>query len=89
MSIKNRAKQIKNQGNEMLSHVHNGTRIELTSDYEAQIEGGKGVLEYDDSLIRIATKKYEIRFTGENLTLQCLNNENIVVKGKIHSVEFI
>jgi sporulation protein YqfC len=71
---------------EALSNI---SQLEILSNKEAIIEGCKGILEYDDTLIRISTNKMEIKFLGENLTLRCLTSENIVVEGKIFSVEFI
>ncbi len=64
-------------------------RIEMLGNREAIIEGCNGVIEYDDFIIRIATKDQEIRFIGDNLQLKCLTNENIIISGFIKNIEFI
>lgn len=89
MSIKKHAGEIKNKKDDIVNKLSSCTRVELTSDFEALIEGCKGILEYDDNVIRIAAKRFELRFTGENLTLRSLNEENIAIEGKILGVEFI
>ena len=89
MSIKKHAAEIKNKKDEISDRLLAGTRVELTSDYEALVEGCRGILEYDDNVIRIAAKKFELRFTGKDLTLRSLNEENIVIEGKISGLEFI
>ena len=67
----------------------NVTQLTVLSNQEAVLEGCKGILEYDDTVIRVSGRKMEIKFTGEGLTLNCLTSENIVISGKIWSVEFI
>ncbi len=89
MSIKKRAGDIKNKKDDLVNKLSACTRVELTSDCEALIEGCKGILEYDDSIIRIAAKRFELRFTGHNLTLRSLSEEDIAIEGKILGIEFI
>lgn len=89
MSLKRQAKNIKNKTQQSITNLCKPIRIELNSNIEAVIEGGTGVVEYDDFLIRISTKTFEIRITGQSLELECLNNDNIIVKGKISGVEYI
>ena len=67
----------------------NVSQLDILSNKEALLEGCKGILEYDDNIIRISGHKMEIKFTGEGLTLKCLTTENIMITGKIWSVEFI
>ncbi|MDK2802249.1 MAG: YabP/YqfC family sporulation protein [Oscillospiraceae bacterium] len=71
------------------SMVKTESRIEMIGNKEAIIEGCNGVIEYDDFIIRIATKHQEIRFVGDNLQLKCLTNENIIITGFIKNIEFI
>ena len=71
------------------SIVKTQSRIEMIGNKEAIIEGCNGVIEYDNFIIRIATKHQEIRFVGDNLQLKCLTNENIIISGFIKNIEFI
>lgn len=68
---------------------NNISRIEVLSNTESILEGCTGVLEYDDNIIRLGTKKHEIKYFGMNLVLKCLNNQNVIVEGQIQSIEFI
>ena len=63
--------------------------IEIFGNKEATVEGCKGVLQYDDGIIRLNTGKYTVRFTGVNLSMTSLGFEQAVIKGRIMEVEFI
>ncbi len=63
--------------------------IEIFGNREATVNGCKGVLQYDDGIIRMNTGKYTIRFTGKNLSMTSLGLEQAVIKGRILEVEFI
>lgn len=62
--------------------------IELTGNKELAVDGCKGVLEYDENVIRLNLKNYILRITGRDLGLTCLTTESLVVRGTILSVEF-
>ena len=64
-------------------------RIELSGNPRAVVEGCKGILEYEDDVIRLNTASGIIRFMGQNLGMNCLNEDSAVVEGKILSVEFM
>ena len=64
-------------------------RIELSGNTRAVVEGCKGILEYEDDVIRLNTASGIIRFMGQNLGMNCLNEDSAVVEGKILSVEFM
>ena len=63
--------------------------IELSGNTRAVVEGCKGILEYEDDVIRLNTASGIIRFMGQNLGMNCLNEDSAVVEGKILSVEFM
>lgn len=65
------------------------SRLEMMGNNEALLEGCSGILEYDENIIRISTKKNEIKFFGRGLNLKCLTPENVIIQGTILSVEFI
>ena len=65
------------------------TQIELLGNSEAVVEGCKGILEYDDAVIRIAIQKMQVRFAGTNLTIKSLNSESVIIQGVIDKIEFI
>lgn len=52
------------------------------------IENYKGILEYQDFFIRLKTNIGIINVNGFNLTLEEMTTDDILVKGKIESVDF-
>ncbi len=65
------------------------TQIELLGNSEAVVEGCKGILEYDDTIIKIAIHKMQVKFVGMELTIKSLNSESVIIQGKIGGIEFI
>ena len=63
--------------------------IELSGNREAIIEGCKGVLEYDENLVRINTGKMIIRFLGRDLTIRNLTDNSAIIEGYITSIEYM
>ena len=63
--------------------------IEMASNREISIEGVKGVLEYDDNVIRINSGNMIISFFGRGLVMQCLTSSSLVIKGFITKIEFL
>ena len=55
---------------------------------EMLIENYKGILEYQDFFIRIKTSIGIININGFNLSLEEMTVDDIIVKGKIESVDF-
>jgi len=64
------------------------TVIELQGDRVATVQGSKGLIEYTESLIRISLGDKEARFFGDELTLGCLNQDSLEIRGRIQRVEF-
>ena len=63
--------------------------MQVLGNREIVLEGCKGILEYDDNVIRVWTKTMEISFWGNQLTLKCLNTDNIIIEGNLERIEFI
>lgn len=64
-------------------------RIVLQSNQEAVLEGCKKIVRYSETEIRIQTKKTDVCFFGNNLTLTCLTPENVIIHGTIDKIEFM
>lgn len=64
-------------------------RIELTGNRRAVVESCRGILEYEEGVIRLNTGSGVIRFTGRDLGLSCLTEDSAVVTGCILSMEFL
>ena len=65
------------------------SHFEINSNKEVIIEGCRGILQYDENIIRVNMGKMVTSFYGRNLSLKCLNSDSLVIIGFITSIEFI
>lgn len=65
------------------------TRMEVTANREALVEGCRGILEYSPNQIRLAGEKLVLKFQGTDLELKNLTTQSALVVGNIASVEFL
>ncbi len=68
--------------------IGNASHIEIANNTRVLIEGCKGILEYEADHIRISTGKMIVKFTGRNLSLCCMNCDNVEIEGFFTSIEF-
>lgn len=66
--------------------VSNDPKITVIGFNEMLIENYKGILEYDEILIRINTYIGIININGFNLNLEQISGDDILVRGKIDSI---
>ena len=64
-------------------------RMEFCGNREVTIDGSKGVVEYDENLIRVNLGKMTVCFFGRNLTIRCFDLESLIIEGYITSIEFL
>ena len=62
-------------------------KISITGFNEMIIENFKGILEYEEFLVRINTHIGIISISGYQLSLENMTDDDIKVKGKIESLE--
>ena len=62
-------------------------RLELTGGSHLLIEDHRGILEYTDSVLRVALKHGELRVSGEELQLTALTLHELAVSGRIRAIE--
>ena len=55
---------------------------------EILVENHKGILEYEEFFIRLNTYIGIININGFNLKLQEMNGDDIIIKGKVDSIDF-
>ena len=63
-------------------------KITITAFDEVLIENFKGIIEYEDFFARISTHIGNINIQGFNLKLSQMTEDDILVSGKIDSIEF-
>jgi sporulation protein YqfC len=64
-------------------------RITLNANRGVTVQNHRGVIEYDQSTVRINTKLGEMALFGSKLTLVAALKDEIVVEGKIERLELI
>ena len=86
--MKNRFSKI-NEFLEMPEEITtNKPKITLLGFEELVIENYKNILEYEEIFIKINTHIGAININGFNLKLIQMNKEDIMIKGKIDSIDF-
>ncbi len=63
-------------------------RLILTGHRELFIENYRGILEYGDGFIRIATSARNVRVCGGALSIKSIASEEITLEGDISAVSF-
>ena len=63
-------------------------KITITGFNEMIIENFKGILEYEDYYIRINTSLGIININGFNMQLNEMTNDDLLIEGKIESIDF-
>ena len=66
-----------------------GPTLECLSDREGIVDGCMGILEYTEDVIRLSVKDMTLRFTGDELFIGAMEKRGLVIKGRIHSIEFV
>ena len=62
-------------------------KITITGFDEILIENYKGILEYEDFFARISTKIGIVNINGFNLKLNQINDDDILISGKIEKLD--
>lgn len=62
--------------------------LTVTGRKEALISNYKGILEYEDSFIRVQTKNCRILISGAHLAIDYYTNEEMKISGFIQSIEY-
>ena len=62
-------------------------KIVLVGNLQVFIENHRGIIEYTSEVVRVIVDEGEISISGENLSLRNIMVDEIVVEGKIKSLE--
>jgi len=65
------------------------TKLTMLGNNNLVIENYKGIVEYENDRIRINTAKGLIRIQGEDLKIKEITSEDIMISGRIGSLEFL
>lgn len=90
---------MKNKKNKLIRKIDNILEIpkEITNEIpkltiigfeQLLIENYKGILEYEEFYIKISTQIGNININGFNLSLNQMTGDDIIINGKIDSIDF-
>ena len=65
------------------------SQIVLSGNREAVVDGCHGVIEYEDDFIKLKIGRQVVKYTAQILQIKCMTGENVIIDGKILSVEFV
>lgn len=63
--------------------------IQLFGNHELNIENHYGIIEYEDSIIRIRTKTGQLKIFGKKLQIDYYTNTDMKIKGSIHRIDMM
>ena len=69
--------------------IMNLAHFELNGNREVVVDGCRGIIEYDENIIKLNTGKMITKFLGRHLNIKCLTPDSLVIEGIITSIEFI
>lgn len=64
-------------------------KISIIGDIQALIENHRGIIEYNPERIRVNSSIGVIRIEGEQMELRNIGSDDIIITGKIKSVEYL
>lgn len=68
--------------------IYKSVRLVALDDRKLLIENHNGIKEYTEKSVRIDTEKLSILISGEKLTLENLQRDDIAIHGEIKSIVF-
>lgn len=84
-NVKSRLNRVLEVPDEVASRIPKLTILKFE---EVLIENYKGILEYQDFFVRVQTYIGIININGFRLTLDEMTTDDLLVKGKIESIDF-
>jgi sporulation protein YqfC len=55
---------------------------------ELYVENYKGIIEYNDSIIRVLTGIGRVQIEGKNLNIDFLTNDEMKITGMVHNIQY-
>ena len=52
------------------------------------MDGCRGIVEYNDSTVRLNITGGQLRFSGRSLQIACMTEDSMILRGYILSVEY-
>ncbi len=87
--IKSKARQILDFSSSPIASALGSVHFEMNGNREVIVEGCRGILQYDENIVKISVKKMSVAFFGRNLSIKCMDVDSLVITGFVTSIEFI
>jgi len=87
-NIKNNLCKLAKKTDIPLNIIKDQTHYEFNSNKEIIIEGCRGILQYEENIVRLNMKNMITIFCGRKLSIKCLTEDSLIITGFITSVEF-
>ena len=85
---KNKFNFIKDQDEILNSEIIKGAHTEIFSNKKVILEGCQSIVDYQSDYLKLKLKKGFLNIFGTNFLITDFDNEKIVIKGNIVSIEF-
>ncbi len=85
---KNKFNFIKDQDDLLNNEILNGVHTEVFSNKKIIIEGCKKIAEYQENYVKLKLKKGFFAIMGSDFLITVFDNEKVIIKGNIASIEF-
>lgn len=83
-------KRDKNQAKRIVTDLFaDEPKIEMLGNREMIIDGCKGVVEYDETIIKLSLGEYVLSLSGDNLLINSFDNSVAVISGQICEISFV
>lgn len=83
-------KKEKNQAKKLVTDLFSDeAKIEMLGNREMIIDGCKGVVEYEETIIKLSLGEYVLSLSGDNLLICSFNNSVAVISGQICEISFL
>lgn len=63
--------------------------MDISGNSEIVLEGCRGVLEYNDSTVKVNTGAFVLSIMGRGIVIKCYTEASMVIQGYITMIEFI
>lgn len=64
------------------------SHLELCSNRELLVDGCKGIVEYNDTLIRLHIPEGQLKVSGRELQIACMSEDSLIVRGFLSGLEY-
>ncbi len=68
--------------------IRDQTHYEMNSNKEIIVEGCKGILQYEENIVKLNMQNMITIFCGRKLSIKCLTEDSLIITGFVTSVEF-